>query len=235
MRRFTITGLLALVLALAAPAARAECRVALALALDMSSCVDSFEDRLQREGLARALMAPEVMQAMFALEGTHVAIAAYEWSGRYNQVTVMDWTPMLTPADVEKAAARIAGSERAYADFPTAIGYAIGHAARVFRAGPDCTRRKLDISGDGRNNEGFDPVLAYEHFPLDGVTVNGLVIVGSDPGLPAYYREEVIRGPGAFVIEADEYEDFEQAMRAKLVRELGLPRLGAAMPGPAQR
>jgi hypothetical protein len=234
-RLFGRIGLLLAALAAAAPTARAECRVALALALDMSSSVDSAEDRLQREGLARALTSPEVMAAIFALEGAHVSIAAYEWSGRYQQVPVLGWTPLLTPEDVQAAAARIAGSRRVHDDLPTAMGYAIGHAARLFRAGPPCTRMKLDVSGDGRNNEGFPPELAFRHFPLDGVTVNGLAILDGDPSLSDYFRAQVIRGPGAFVIEADDFADFERAMRAKLVRELGLPRLGAAGQGKVLR
>ena len=234
-RFFSVAGLALALLAGVATAARSECRVALALALDMSSSVDRIENRLQREGLARALVSPEVMAAIFSLEGAHVAITAYEWSGRYQQVPVLGWTSLLTPADVRDAAARIAGSERAHSDFPTAMGYAIGHAARVFRAGPECTTRKLDVSGDGRNNEGFPPELALQHFPLDGVTVNGLVVVDGDPGLPGYFRDHVIAGPGAFVIEADDYADFERAMREKLIRELGLPRLGAAGQGAMMR
>ena len=41
-------------------AAAAECRLALSLGLDVSSSVDAREYRLQTEGLAAALIAPEV-------------------------------------------------------------------------------------------------------------------------------------------------------------------------------
>ena len=39
--------------------------------------------------------------------------------------------------------------------------------------------------------------------------------------LARYYQEFVIQGPGAFVERADDYADFERAMRRKLLRELG--------------
>ena len=57
----------------------------------MSSSVDAEEDALQRGGLAAALVAPEVQKAIFS-DPLPVALAVYEWSGRYNQVLLVDWT-----------------------------------------------------------------------------------------------------------------------------------------------
>jgi Ca-activated chloride channel family protein len=78
----------------------------------------------------------------------------------------------------------------------------------------------IDVSGDGVNNEGFEPKLAYRHFNFSDVTVNGLVIQGADPDPVAYYRAEVIRGPGAFVMVASDFVDYETAMKRKLLREI---------------
>ena len=54
--------------------------------------------------------------------------------------------------------------------------------------------------------------------------INGLPILsGTDETayeLDAYYRDNVIVGPGAFIEIAQSYEDFEQAFRRKLLREL---------------
>ncbi len=212
-------GLLALLLAAPAGAA-AECRLALALALDISSSVDADEDRLQRLGLAAALASEEVQAAILSVPGQPVALAVFEWSGRYQQDLTLDWRLLQGPADILAAAGEIRGSKRAYAEFPTAIGYALGYAAGVFRAAPPCLFRTLDVSGDGINNDGFAPRLAYENFPLAGITVNGLTIGGQEDDLAGYYRRELIRGPGAFVIEARDFRDFERAMQLKLVREL---------------
>ena len=174
-------GLLALPLA---GAAQAECRLALALGLDISSSVDPAEDRLQRQGLAAALTAPEIVEALLSVPGQDVALAVFEWSGRYQQDMTLDWRLLQSRADILAAARAIAGSKRRYAEFPTAIGFALGYAAGVFRAAPPCQYLTLDMSGDGRNNEGFSPVLAYRNFPLDEVTVNGLVIGGSEAPPP---------------------------------------------------
>ena len=95
---------------------------------------------------------------------------------------------------------------------------------------PACTARTLDVSGDGKNNDGFGPQDAYQRFDFDGVTVNGLVIrslgvtIGAFTAPPVdirgYYEAEVIRGPDAFVEEAANYGDYERAMTRKLEREL---------------
>lgn len=227
-------ALLAALGALPAPA-EAACRLALLLAMDISSSVDAAEDALQRGGLARALVAPEVQRAMFSVPGDTVALAVYEWSGRYQQDMVLDWVLIDSPETLRAAAAEVAASQRSYAEFPTALGYALGHAASVFDAAPPCLFRTLDVSGDGLNNDGFAPALAYKHFPLDEITVNGLAIGGAgEDDVAAYYRAELIRGPGAFVEEAADFDDFERAMRRKLVRELRAAAIGA-LDGPAPR
>ena len=110
--------------------------------------------------------------------------------------------------------------------------YALGYAAAVFEAAPACVQKTLDVSGDGVNNDGFAPSLAYRNFPLGDVTVNGLTIGGFADDLAGYYRRELIKGPGAFVEEARGFRDFERAMRRKLVRELSAIAVGAA-PRPA--
>ena len=209
------------------PGPAAACRLALLLALDISSSVDAEEDALQRQGLARALMAPEVAEAVLAVPDDPVALAVYEWSGRYQQQTILDWTLIPSLAELSAVSSAISASRRSYAEYPTALGYALGHAATIFARAPDCLQAKLDVSGDGINNDGFPPALAYANFPLDGVTVNGLAIGGHDPEVLAYYRSDLIRGPGAFAIEADGFADFERAMREKLVREMGVRLLGA--------
>jgi len=225
-RRAAAAGGLAATLALAMAGPALACRLALVLALDVSASVDAAEDRLQRAGLAAALTAPDVAAAILATPDAPVALHVYEWSGRNRSVTLADWRLLDSAAALRDAAAAIAGSRRSETEFPTALGYALGHAAGVFRAGPRCLFRTLDISGDGVNNEGFGPELAYANFPLSGVTVNGLVI-GADPEVEAFYRDRVIRGPGAFIERAAGYDDFAEAMRRKLLREVGARVVGA--------
>lgn len=225
------TGAQAICLSLAAaPLAAAECRLALLLALDVSSSVDAAEDALQRGGLAAALLAPEVRSAFLASD-LPVALAVYEWSGRYNQEVILDWVMVNSSAAIHFAAEQIASSRRSHNEFPTAMGYALGYGAGMLERGPACLTKTIDMAGDGRNNEGFPPAAAYAEFPFDGVTVNGLVVNAaefeSETELIPFYRDEVLRGPGAFLEVADGFEDYERAMRRKLERELRPPSIGA--------
>lgn len=215
-----------------APAIGAPCRLALLLAIDVSSSVDMDEDALQRQGIAAALLAPEVQRAFLARPGP-VALAVYEWSGRNQQQVLVDWRLMRTPADLLAAAETLHASRRGHDDFPTAMGYALGYGAGLMRRAPDCARQVIDISGDGVNNEGFAPRIAYGAFPFHGVQVNGLAIaVPGEEGraLLSFYLDEIRLGPGAFVEVADGFEDIERAMRRKLMRELVGAVTGARMP-----
>ena len=223
----------ALLLALAASPGAADCRLALLLGLDISSSVDEAEDALQRGGLAAALKAEEVQAAFFA-SPTPVALAVFEWSGRYNQEVLLDWTRITSPAALTAAAGQIAASRRSYNEFPTAMGEAMFFAADMLEKAPPCWERKLDISGDGESNEGPGPRAVYDALPLfQGVTVNGLVIVNAADfqtphRLTQFYLENVLHGPGAFMVEANGFADFERAMRVKLERELQMTVIGAA-------
>lgn len=214
----------------------AECRLALLLAMDVSSSVDAAEDVLQRGGMVSALISPQVQEAFFVTDAP-VALAAYEWSGRYNQEVLLDWTIIREPADLVAAAEILAASKRSHNDFPTAMGYALGFGAHMLERAPHCLKKTLDVAGDGQNNEGFGPRQAYANFPFSDVTVNGLVINGADfegeTGLIGFYKGQVIRGPGAFVEIAEGFEDYERAMRRKLIREVSPPVLGA-IPLPAR-
>ena len=212
----------------------ADCRLALLLALDISSSVDREEDALQRQGLAAALVAPEVLNAIFANQD-YVALAVYEWSGRYNQEILIDWTVLDQPATLVGVAERIARSQRSYNTFPTAMGYALGFGAEMMQRAPACLFKTIDMAGDGQNNEGFGPLLAYREFPFDGIVVNGLVVNAADfeaeTGLINFYQQEVIRGPGAFLEVAQGFEDYERAMRRKLERE-ATPAIIGSLPHP---
>ncbi len=220
------------------------CRLALLLALDVSSSVNEMEDQLQRRGLAAALLAPEVQRAFFATPQT-VALSVFEWNGRNNQVILQNWRLIETPKDLFDVSALLARSQRSTDQFPTALGHALGFAATHFRTAPSCAQHTLDVSGDGRNNEGFKPKQAYSAFPFAGIVVNGLAIKTQDSSssaqtmvpfdIEAYYRDELRHGAGAFVEVADGFEDYERAMTRKLKRELQGLTLASAPVSPAIR
>jgi hypothetical protein len=218
---------LATFLGLGSPALAGDCRLALVLALDVSSSVDAAEDRLQREGLARALLAPRVVRAFE--QGASVAVYVFEWSGRApEQATLPGWQLVESERDLMRIARAIAHSHARPGYRPhssTALGGALRHAAAALEAAPDCHAQIVDIAGDGQNNIGIEPQVAYELTSFNNVTVNALIVGEADDstGLVAWFQAEVLHGPGAFWILADGYDDYERAMAAKLERELELP------------
>ncbi|HMQ57249.1 MAG TPA: DUF1194 domain-containing protein [Rhizobiaceae bacterium] len=223
-------GLAVAALLAASPARADACALTLVLAMDASASVDAEEFAMQRTGLAQALVDPEVMDAILSVGG--IQAFAFEWSGRNQQVAIADWRFLDSGLEIAAFASQISKHERGFDDFPTALGHALGYASVAMQRAPRrCERQVVDVSGDGVNNESFPPRTAYAAFPYGEVTVNGLVIAGEQPNPVIYYRENVIRGPGAFVEVALNYADYGNAMRRKLLREIfGASIAGLALP-----
>lgn len=203
--------------------ANADCSLALAFALDISTSVDDTEYELQRAGLAAALQDAEVRTAIFG-NVSPVMLMAYEWSGSNQQEVIAPWGIIANDADLSRFVEQVMGHTRKHNEFPTALGAAIGYGATMLQRASSCARHVLDVSGDGANNHGYPPDSAYRHFPVAGITVNGLVIDTGDASVVDYYLDTVIHGPGAFVEIALGFEDYEEAMKRKLLREIQAPQ-----------
>ena len=216
---------LALILGAAPLAAQEPCRLALQLGLDVSASVDASEYTLQLSGLASALLAPEVVEGFLSAPGP-VALSIFQWSGRFHQEVILDWTLVTSEADLIAIAEALARQQRRPEDLPTALGHALAFAADRFATAPPCLFQTLDISGDGQNNDGFPPARAYAEGGFDTITVNGLAIGGASVGIDDYYRDQLLHGPGAFLEYAISHDDFASAMRRKLERELRVMILG---------
>jgi len=215
----------------AAVAAQPACRQALAMGLDISGSVDAQEYRQQLDGLAGALLHPDVRQALLAMPGAPVRIAVYEWSGAPDQRVILPWTEIDSAETLNAAVARLRAIGRQPASRTTGLGAAMLAGAALLGQQAGCPKRTLDISGDGTSNSGPRPREIRHDPALNGIVINGLVIGGwGAEGTPArraelarlaaYFRAEVIRGPGAFVETAHGYADYEAAMVRKLLREL---------------
>ncbi|MAM63020.1 DUF1194 domain-containing protein [Maritimibacter sp. UBA3975] len=204
---------------LGSTAARA-CDIALVLALDVSASIDAREYRLQQDGLAGALTDPAVADAVAARGG--IWLTAFEWSGSRHQYEQLPWTFVRGADDLARAAGTFRSAARRVDEFPTSLGYALGHALNLLKEAPEaCDRQVIDVSGDGVNNDGFPPESAYLAHDMSLITVNGLVIMDDDPTVVQYYLQSVIQGAGSFVQPTNSYNDYEEAMRRKLLRELG--------------
>ncbi|PRY25341.1 uncharacterized protein DUF1194 [Aliiruegeria haliotis] len=216
------------------------CRLALQFGLDVSGSVSAAEYDLQLQGLAAALEDAEVRAALLAMPQVPVALSAYEWSGRDAQRLLADWQLIRDEADLSMFANQVRGATRAVMGVSTGLGTALLYGQARFANAPGCLRRVIDISGDGKSNDGPRP----QDVPadtLDGTLVNALVI-GPDQAnaigaqataiteLIAYFQAYVIRGPEAFVEVAVGYDDYAAAMKRKLLKELDVIVLGQARP-----
>ena len=210
-----IKGALAAVFLSAPPVAA--CDLALVLAVDVSGSVDKREYRAQMDGLAAALRDPVIAGALVE---ARAAVALVQWSGSTRQDLTIPWRRVESPADLGALAREVEAAPRPWRNFATAIGEVLELGMGLFAEVPDCRRRVIDISGDGRSNEGVNPGRVRAALNDAQVVVNALVIQTGDAGLVRYFRDVVINGPGAFVVPANGYAEYPARIRLKLEREV---------------
>jgi hypothetical protein len=218
----------------AAPAQTVD--VAIALAADVSRSIDDEEFRLQRRGYAAALTNPQFVQAIQS--GVHgaVALCFVEWAGPDQQAVVAKWMAIRDGEGATDFAKILLDAPRSFAG-RTAIGDGIDFArAQLDAGGFAAARRVIDVSGDGTNNSGREVTAARDDAVGKAITINGLAIINEKTGgvagsflyahthppggLPTYYRDNVIGGPGAFVLQMVNFDTFAEAMTNKLLSEI---------------
>ncbi len=205
------------------PGDAAEVRVdmQLVLAVDSSASVDAGEFALQINGMAHAFRSPEVIEAIQSGYFRAIGVTLIEWSSYDLQRVDIPWTLVDGPAAALVLAERISSLPRSVETGATSISGALLFGLELFETGPfDGTRRVIDISCDGRNNNGAEVDLVRDLVLARGITVNGLTILNEHPTLDIYFRRNVIGGTGAFVEVADDYDVFTEAFTRKLVREI---------------
>ncbi len=205
--------------------------VELVLAVDVSLSMSPPELDIQRRGYAAALTDATVLQAI--ADGVHgkIAVAYVEWAGVNTQHVVVPWTIVAGRADAEKVVALLTAAPPNSAR-RTSISAGLEFAGDLFaESGHRGTKRVIDVSGDGPNNQGAPVTVVRDRLVAQGVTINGLPLMTN--GGPAwgyeidhlddYYTDCVIGGPGAFMIPVNDWSQFPEAVRRKLVLELAGP------------
>ena len=204
----------------------------LVLAADVSRSIDEGEFELQRKGYAAALSDPRVLAAIRGGANGTIAVCFVEWSGAGEQMVVADWVVIRDDEDAGSLSAMLRAAPRSFVG-RTSISGAIDFAMERFAAAKArSSRRIIDISGDGTNNSGRPVTEARDQALAEGVTINGLAIINDKPnpgytfhtqppgGLPEWYRQNVIGGPGAFLHVVEDFRSFADAMTNKLVSEI---------------
>lgn len=196
--------------------------LALCLAVDVSASVDFDEFGLMVGGYAAAFRDPGVQAACTAGPRGAVAVAMLFWSGAAQPPEVaVPWALLDGAAAAEALAAAMEDAPRLPQPGATAIGEGMAAALALLARCPfDAARLVLDVSGDGRHNQGRAPGLVRDIGVAAGVTINGLAVLNEEPDLLAHYVAEVIGGPGSFAMDCPDYAAFAEAIRLKLAREI---------------
>jgi Protein of unknown function (DUF1194) len=223
MKRREFIGALALVLL--APtltgAAEAQVDLQLVLAVDTSGSVNMYRFELQKKGYAAAFRNPRVLAAIRSGTFQAIAVTMHQWTSPRLQVLTVPWMEVKDETSAEALASAIENTPRRLFSGGTSISGAIDYSRLILAQSPfTATRRTIDVSGDGANNIGRPAQLARDEAVRDGITINGLPILSIEPDLDTYYFENVIGGPGAFMVSADSYESFAEAILKKLIIEI---------------
>lgn len=212
-------------------------RLELVLAVDCSSSVNRDEFWLQMEGIAAAFEDPAVLAALEQTGEQGIAVALLQWSSAGAQAEAISWTRINTRPTAFAFAAQVRSVGRLVPGGATALGNAMDAAALWTQTNGYLGERVvIDVSGDGRSNEGGSPAFARAAANRMGITINGLAILNEEPGLARYYIAGVVGGPGSFLLTADDFQDFAVAMRRKLYFEIvGPPVVEAPQALPEER
>jgi uncharacterized protein DUF1194 len=229
MRSLACLFALLLVALPAAAQDKKEVDLALAMAIDISGSIDPDEAKLQREGYVLAFRDPVIVRAILGGPNGRIAVAYYEWSDSWMQKLLIDWTLLDSEASIAAFANHLADLPISIAR-RTSISGAIRYAIPLFGRNPyEPTRKVLDVSGDGSNNDGgLVTDMRYEALK-ERIVINGLPIMNDRPNpfgfpneadLDRYYLHCVTGGPRSFVEVARNFEDFPRAVRKKLLQEV---------------
>ena len=221
--RFRVLLVVSLLLAgLGAPVhAQGNVDLQLVLAVDASGSVNDFRFELQKQGYAAAFRNPQVLKAIMSGGEQAIAVTMMQWTGPFMNVQVVTWMQVKDAASAKAWADAIAASQRELFGGGTSISGAIDQSLMLLSQSPyKSERRTIDISGDGANTSGRSITRARDDAVSQGVSINGLPILSIEPLLDRYYFNNVIGGPGAFMIPAANYENFADAVVKKLILEI---------------
>jgi len=197
----------------------------LVLGIDCSYSVDSVEFQLQAEGLARAFQDPEILDAIAKGPHGRIAVSVVQWSDSGHQSLVVPWTEIGDIASAAALSRRLAAMRRVSAIGATSITGFLQFGAGLIEESPfRGLRRVIDVSADGRNNTGGRPSVMRDAVVARGITINALAILNEVPTLDLYFELQVVGGPANFVVVANDYQAYREAIRRKILMEvLGAP------------
>ncbi|MGI9498754.1 MAG: DUF1194 domain-containing protein [Geminicoccaceae bacterium] len=190
----------------------------LSLVIDSSGSIDPGEFSQQIDGYAQAFRQTAVVDSI-ATTPNGIAVNTILFAS--DAVEVITFQHLVTEQDVLDFADALAGVTRATGGTDIADG--INLAVETINTNNfESGNIIIDVSGDGRQNVSGDPALSRDAALSAGVSrINGIVIGGL--GLVDFYRDNVIGGTDAFVLQADSFDEFDTAIANKIQVEVGAP------------
>ena len=228
--RLSLSLIAALLIGAAASAEELRTDVNIVTALDVSDSIDAQSTQIEIEGMAQAILAPEILQAIRAGHYGRVGFAIFAWNeGAYPEL--VSWTVIRDGVDTRAVSEQLRNTspselspsvDRMVEPRMTDLSGAIDHAAVLLLTAPFAADRMvLNVIGNGWDNVGEGPARARDRLVGAGGIING-VILGEDPVLADYFRQNVIGGPGAFVITARDKSAITTVLARKFLRDVAL-------------
>lgn len=196
---------------------------------DASGSIDNDEIHFQRNGYGTAITHPDVLNVIAMGPRQRIAVTYVEWGDSENQNVVVPWTIVDSPESATEFAQKLKKAPR-LAFGRNAIGSAIQFGHKLIETNQfKGLRRVIDFSGDSANNWSGPPISeAREAALAAGIIINGLAVLCRDcNGRPVLYdleqafADEIIGGPASFVVTAENKKNFADAVRRKMILEIG--------------
>lgn len=218
--------------------------VALVLAVDVSQSVDEDELKIQRRGYVDALTSKEVLEAIRTGLHGRIAVTYMEWGSDDQQSVLAPWYVVDGEQSAKEFVAQIAEAPIRNL-YRTSISMALRTAAELLEtSGTEPVRKVIDISGDGPNNQGPSVEPVRDELVARGIVINGLPLIMHDadaawsaqPKVDEYYQDCVIGGAGSFMIPVAGLENFNNALKMKLILEIaGVSDAPSILPASGRR
>src|SRR5258706_12998325 len=181
MHLLRLGGSLLVLLAWTSPAAPAAEQVdlKLVLATDVSRSIDDDELRLEREGTAEAFLDPDVIKAIQNGSLGRIAVATFDFSSPQDNRVTMEWHIVHDRASAAALAETIRDTPRTPGR-RTSVSSALELGALLIESSETdivATRKVIDVSGDGPNNDGNRMTEAHHKVIAQGIVVHGLPVM----------------------------------------------------------
>jgi Protein of unknown function (DUF1194) len=188
------------------------------LSIDSSGSISASQFDLQKTGYVNAFKDVAIQNQIASLPNG-LAVALGYWASDNQQNVAVNWSLLKTAADANNFADLIAATTRPFSG-STAPGNAIQFAANQLLTNAFEGKKIIDVSGDGNQNDGINTKGARDAAFNQGITINGLPI--GNNALQTFYQNNIVTSNG-FLIAANDFDDFDTAIRQKIGREVTNP------------